>query len=96
MNASIKPQHLMNSALGELLHSGYVYDEDLSLDFYGWFEDGEYTVEAVCAAGTSVNLTCLFSGRKLQYMGLWLDCKGVPSREDNQRLYGYEIARLAS
>lgn len=66
----------MNTVSGNLLHSGYAYDEGLALDLYGSIgDDGEHEVESIAVAGTKVNIGQLFSSRQLVNMSYWLDLK---------------------
>lgn len=66
----------MNTVSGNLLHSGYAYDEGLALDLYGSIgDDGEHEVESIAVAGTKVEIGQLFSSRQLMNMGYWLDLK---------------------
>jgi len=78
----------------QLLHSGYQYDDSLSVDLYGCVDEGEHVVELVCIAGTKHDITVLFARRKLQIFELWLDIYGNPAAAQVAAKYRHEIAAL--
>lgn len=94
MNKATSVQHLMQAVSGQLLYAGYQYDDGLALDLYGSVDDGEHGVESVAVAGTNVEIGQLFSARKLELFGLWLDVNKNPAAAQVAARYRYALAAL--
>ena len=75
MNAPVHASNLTTKLYGDLLHTGYVYSDALTLDLYGDLPNGEdnHDVQSVPVSGTNHDITELFSARKLECFSLWVD-----------------------